>query len=412
MTNFDTSAPTRKPRARKDATPAPLVYKRPSQKHEQKTAATQEQRLANLQAAFAQADEKLEMAYDAAERGSPADVLLDHIAHDLLCDAMHPVLRNEDEADLGVSIGDAEKAREALFKVLAALEGVMALSLGSVIYATLADAFILLDWAQDELEDLSLHRLLPDAGGDTAMAFARGRDLAIELMEEAYARRDDGALQDARECMRWMREGKAQDSFVAGYLNEVIKDRSLIAGFSAVLSAVLDNDGCSLDNLRSITLAETQAGTVGANGTQPYPPYFHGAEQEPETVPADLEQMLDDASGHYGHALAVVRAACNDQQKSDLVWAAERLMEHEDAPLNEALRGADKDALECMSAALATILGLLSAAAHTTEGNDEALMWAAHNLTGQAKECVDKRLALDIQKLVSAIGAASEETDA
>lgn len=228
--------------------------------------------------------------------------------------------------------------------------------------------------------------------------FVRGRDLAIELMEEAYARRDDGPLQDAREGMRWMREGKTQDSFVASYLNEIIKDRALIAGFSAVLSAVLDNDGSNLSDLKVITLAETQAGEVGADGTEPYPDGFHGSAPSSDIASAAREQLLDDAGGHYGHALAVVGAACTDHQKCDLVWAAERLMEHEDAPLDEALRSADRDALEHMSAALATIHGLLSAAAHATEGRDEALMWAAHTLAGQAKECIDDYVAKEMKQ--------------
>lgn len=150
---------------------AALVYRRPEQVYGPDTEATPNRRLATLHAALAEADEKLEMAYDAAERGSPAAVLLNHVAHNLLCDALGPV------SELMTKDG-AEKAREELFTVLAALEGVRALSLGSVNHATLSEAYGLLDWAQDELEDLALHGPLPGAGAGAGAA-------AVEADESA-----------------------------------------------------------------------------------------------------------------------------------------------------------------------------------------------------------------------------------
>lgn len=220
--------------------------------------------------------------------------------------------------------------------------------------------------------------------------FIRGRDLAIELMKDACARRDDAALQDARECRRWMREGNAQDNFVADYLNDVIKDRSLIAGFSAILSTALDNDGCSLDDLRPITLAETQDGEVGSDGTEPYPPYFHEPAPSLEIASPDRGQLLDDAIGHYVRALAVVRKCCYDGQLCGLVFAARDLMDHEKERLYKASSDSDAIELQLSSASQWTLLELLKAAAHAVDDiDDQALMWGAHTLAELCKDKLD-----------------------
>jgi hypothetical protein len=199
-----------RPRSGKVA-PAPSTYKRPEQAYRPAVAGTTEERISALRAAFQAADEKIEAAYDAAERGSPADVLLDHVAHNLLCDALGPV------SEL-ITKDSAEKARGELFTVLAALEGVMALSLGSLIHATLSEAFGLLDWAQDELEDLALHGHLPSAGaaavdadesaplGKTASDVMWGAlgvlESSISVLSGRLADLDHGAGYGARTLMR------------------------------------------------------------------------------------------------------------------------------------------------------------------------------------------------------------------
>ena len=118
-------------------------------------------RLAALRATLHTADEKIEAAYDAAERGTPVDVLLHLIAHDLLCTALRPVLRNEDEASVPVTKSDLDAAHDALFPVLAALEGAMALAAGTVLSTMLEEAFKLLNWAQEESDAAALGALLP-----------------------------------------------------------------------------------------------------------------------------------------------------------------------------------------------------------------------------------------------------------
>lgn len=278
------NAVTIKPRMRKEPATStsrkpPPVYVRPVHKYVRPKPGTPvSERIETLRAALYEADEKIEGAYDSAECGSASELLLDHIAHDLLCDAVRPILRNEDEAHISFTNGDADTARGALFTVLAALEGAMALSLGSMICSTLAEAFLLLDWAQDELEDLALHRLLPEVTDGAQAANAGLERLALD----------------------------------------------------------------------------------------------------------DRDQLLDDASAHYGHALAVVRSCCRDTQLCGLVWAAKNLMEHEDRCLIDALRSEDLSDIETASAAISVIVDLLSAAAHATEDSDDALMWAAHTLAGLA----------------------------
>lgn len=92
--------------------------------------------------------------------------------------------------------------------------------------------------------------------------FIRGRDLAINMLDEAEA------LMGEREGLRWMRGGNAQDNLVKGYLADVIADPKLMNGFTSILSTTIRNDHMDLDCLREITLAETQAGAIGADGTQ------------------------------------------------------------------------------------------------------------------------------------------------
>ncbi len=150
-----------KPRAK--AAPVAPAYTRPVQTFFPEVGKTAEERLAALRATLQAADEKLEAAYDAAERGSAVDTLLDLIAHDLMCSVMSPLMRDADEADIPVTKGSIEVAHQTLFPVLAALEGAMALSVGTVLSTTLAEAFNLLNWAQDECDSAALGALMPAA---------------------------------------------------------------------------------------------------------------------------------------------------------------------------------------------------------------------------------------------------------
>lgn len=225
------SAVITRPRSRKVA-PAPSIYKRPEQDCSPAVATAPvysrpvnpyvvndkdalPDRIETLRASFYSAEEKMEAAYDASEHGTAADRLLEFIAHDLLVELMHPLMRPEDEkgdfCDRLPLHSEAEAAHERLFVVLAALEGVLCLSLGKVIYSTLVEVFEHLDWAQEELEDLVLHRLLPEVEKKSSPCEAASNIMwdALGILESStsilsgrLADLDRGAGYGARTLMR------------------------------------------------------------------------------------------------------------------------------------------------------------------------------------------------------------------
>lgn len=151
-----------KPRAQA----AQAVYKRPAKLAAPQIPNTRAYRFAVLRQVFAEADEGLEAAYDLAEPDSAVEVLLDHAAHNLLVDVMCPGLYRTDGAQSSPTIGDLANAHTSLVTVLAALEGVMALSIGSPFSTRLENAFQLLEWACGECEELSGFRLVRSATGE------------------------------------------------------------------------------------------------------------------------------------------------------------------------------------------------------------------------------------------------------
>lgn len=265
MINDATLAPARKVQRSKSASRSG-TQPRPNRPAE----LSMDARLQSLRVALWTADEKLEAAYDAAERGTAIDGLLRLIAHDLLCSASRPMLRNEDEAAIPVTKVDAAETYKALFPVLAALQGAIALATGTVLAATLTDALDLLNWAQEECDAVALGALLPVASPDDC--FNRGRDLAIEMLEQGQQLHDT----DMASGMRMFRpldqtgSAPAQDAFVRPFLERVAHDRSLVAGFAAVLSAALSEDSVYKPAAYCVSRAEFLAGAPGQDGTEAY----------------------------------------------------------------------------------------------------------------------------------------------
>ncbi|MDR6538836.1 hypothetical protein [Variovorax soli] len=147
-------------------------------------------RLATLRAAIREADEKLEAAYDLAERGEAYEVLLDHVAHDLLTGDALAILGDSPTQS------DATANYEALFKPLAVLQGAIALAQGSGVEGNLKEAFELLDWAQNELDgSAALTKLLPKGPRTTDEQASPKR---VDWMEVDLA---DGALRAAEILM-------------------------------------------------------------------------------------------------------------------------------------------------------------------------------------------------------------------
>jgi hypothetical protein len=134
------------------ATPAKQTTYRPSE-----DGVDLVKRLGTLQAALFEVDEKLEMAYDAADNAEPIEEVLHHIAHDVLPDATRP-MRGEQPTR-----ADAEAVFDAMHVPLALLQAAISLATGTVLHQTLVEAFDLLDWAHDELDCCGAFvKLLPE----------------------------------------------------------------------------------------------------------------------------------------------------------------------------------------------------------------------------------------------------------
>jgi len=102
------------------------------------------------------ADEKLEQAYDAAERGEYIDEMLDHICHSMVLEPLRLVQRE------AFTQFDAQRVYDGLFPVLAVIHGAIKVAEGTIIHHTLTEAFQLLDNAQGALDSATSQvRALP-----------------------------------------------------------------------------------------------------------------------------------------------------------------------------------------------------------------------------------------------------------
>jgi hypothetical protein len=128
--------------------------------------------IADIRGWMVLADEKLEQAYDAAERGEYIDGMLDHICHSMLLEPLELIQRNS------FTQFDAGRVYDGLFPVLAVIHGAIKIAEGSIIHHTLTEAFRLLDNAQGELDSATSQvRALPvddddmqEAGGEASPA--------------------------------------------------------------------------------------------------------------------------------------------------------------------------------------------------------------------------------------------------
>lgn len=254
---------------------------RPEEKYVVRHGKSLQARLPTLQAALSEADEQIESAHGATKPGSPLNVLLDHVAHDMLVAIITPMLKEQPTR------ADAERTRQTLPVALAALQGAMSMADGTPSAPTLQEGFELLDWVRRECDSLLAAAALPQP--DLTVDFARGRDHAIKMMREAKA------IGDERGGWRCFRGGQAQDNLAEGYLRDVIEDPTLRHGFTAILSAAIQNE-VDLSVLASITLAETQAGEIGADGTQVLDVTGEAAAGVPDVISiprANVDEVVD-----------------------------------------------------------------------------------------------------------------------
>lgn len=375
--------------ATKPRTSAPKAYTRPVQTYSPAIGKTADERLATVRAVLQAADAKLEMAYDSAERGSAIEQLLDLINHDLMCRAAHPAIMG---ADGWPAVDSAHIARThfELFAVLAALEGAMALSVGTGTYSTLADAFNLLSFVQDECGSEALGELVPDFSSEEA--FNRGRDLAIEMLKTGL-RLHAGDTANAQRIHRPVDQGgnvPAQHQFIRDYLEKVVDEDRMILGFSAVLSAALSEDAIFNPDAYRVPMAEYQAGKPGDDGTEPVEAdeaRTAATQGHPEHDAARLIADESDPRTRIAEALAVLCAAAREHGCAE-VWGVHSLAALIERTFDSA-NPEDADELQGVSNLLEQVLAVIEKV--NTDALDCMLMHASASLLTTAKQLVDDR---------------------
>lgn len=115
----------------------------------------------------------------------------------------------------------------------------------------------------------------------------------------------------------------AQDTFVLPFLEQVAHDRSLVAGFAAVLSAALSEDSVYKPAAYCVPVAEFRAGMPGADGTERVD--AEPAQDHLDIGPAHLDAGELDPSSRIAEALAVLFAAAREHGRAE-VWGAHSLV--------------------------------------------------------------------------------------
>ncbi|MET3459779.1 hypothetical protein [Variovorax atrisoli] len=104
--------------------------------------------------------EKLQLAHQSVgltDPGEAAEVLLRAVIEDMLPPAIAPMYHQP------LTRADADEAYTGMFTSLAAIDGVIALSLGHVIESTLRDAWVLLDEANSLMDFADMKDAFPEA---------------------------------------------------------------------------------------------------------------------------------------------------------------------------------------------------------------------------------------------------------
>ncbi|MBJ2155303.1 hypothetical protein [Variovorax sp. IB41] len=330
--------------------------------------------IADIRSWIRAADEKLEAVYDAAERGEPLDVLLDHLNHSVLCTPI-AIIHRED-----LTQADIKRLYAALFPVLACLQGAIKLAEGTVLQHSLGDAFALLDAAQTALDPVTeAVRALPKGG--EAHDFERGRDLAIEMLTNCYELACDA------ECYRKNREtGTRQKNIISDYMTKVECSPELFDGFTAVLSGAIGPQITDANWFTALTLADTQAGQPGEDGTQSLDGDAVVATAGAPKSDAFDHATFDDIYCAISEVIAIIQARAHDVDSSDLVFGALYTTERAYDILAEGIRARDVPACEDASAPLAVALAVLNAG---LEKADDVALFGAERLLNLAKDRLD-----------------------
>lgn len=349
---------------------------------------------AELITALKRGVDKIGMAYDNAEPGEPAGVLLEHVI-DILAEAIRPIWNEP------LTRADTDAAYNAMFVPLAALKGAIALSKDTVIEHVLVEAHAVLDAAQTSIDSCAgLSSLLPDGAARDEADFLLGRDLAVSMLadaDEVQATNPDSAY-----AKRAYRDGKEQHRFTAQYLGQLLKAPALLGGFSAVLSAKLADQCSSPARHYAVPMAEYQAGSIGADGTTPLDddaPAEKPGPTGPVTLQASAPALIEgDEWGDFDpyclllQARDVAETAANDDG-SDAIWGLHSLIEKSVEKVSKVVEEANSDSEDLCSRAsdeLAGVLGVLHAV--NTDGLDNPLLYAVESLLRMAKQQIDANI--------------------
>lgn len=337
--------------------------------------------IADIRQWIGTAEEKLEMAYDAAERGEPIDVLLDHINHNVILEPNRIIQRDD------LTQSDARRVYAGLFPVLACIQGAIKLAERTTLHATLEDVFTLLDTAQTALDPVNdAVRALP-AGG-AGCEFQRGRDLAISALESIAKN------PSKHECYRRHRDnGADQDNCLADDIIEVMCEPAMLEGFASVLTAAVAASGTDSDYFKAVTLAETLGGAPGTDGTQAGEPSYSEV-QVATPPPVRRAAHTDEAHDPYcvmlqAQAIAEIAATA---AATDVYWALASLTDKCTEKAEEAQRALQNgeyssDLHEQASNELAGLVGLLRAL--NSDAVDDVLLYALGTLLVVAKAQLD-----------------------
>lgn len=185
--------------------------------------------------------------------------------------------------------------------------------------------------------------------------------------------------------------GLKQASFVAFDVAALIKAARLVPGDteSRERTALI---GAAETSLVLLTGDPACLRTGAARAPRPAPrsEIAHASARRPAvTAHFDASRLLDDAINAYGHARVVLQAACTDEEKSALAFAAQSLLAHEEAMFGQAAAGDDPKAMRAASQALGISLEVVQAAACSPEVVNHKLLWAAQALAEGAMHNLD-----------------------
>jgi hypothetical protein len=149
----------------------------------------------------------------------------------------------------------------------ALLRGALMLTIDTARRELIVEALQLIDPESPTLLNALEKAETPAARTHTETDFNAGRDLAVEMLLECE--RVEYGEQGNRYAWRESRGGAAQNAWTSKFIAAVVDEPDLLPGFASVLSGAMTPIGwLEPTSFANLTLAETQAGGRGEDGTR------------------------------------------------------------------------------------------------------------------------------------------------